>query len=511
MSAQIKLDKESLKDEVKRLQFLQDDEEENAEQLKLFVFKNKNLEPEDFTFKELQNSDPKEKPLNDSDGKLTWKIEEGKIDFTASINGATGTIYYCEKNKKFVLDLKNECKEDSGKDDSTYKNITEIPIPDFTISDFKRADSPRNRYLVIDGSRKINYRVNNTMYKRIDPKGFEPTQKFDEIFEEASLDVKGTLSVFITNFNDMELESITVKLNGTDYSYAKGLQELYDEVKPKKQEDEEKNKDDESIDAQSTGDEKVLNYLMEAYNTINKNIVLDSDDLEVLNEYKGDLRNTKKNLSTKEQKYYSKIQSWIPKGLMITPYAKKIPDFDEISISIETKKTDEKTNRVNEIGDFRTTGGLSFNIGSNLNFTGLKLNEVYTETVDIDGVEELRAKIEERNQLSLGIGLNAEVGFRTGSIIEPTFNLGFFIPFEEDISPYLAIGPGFSLKTGKVRLAFSGGIAFGKVNSITERYNDTDLTDFNLTNTELTSSIWDTSWFVGIGINFVELTNSLSK
>lgn len=293
--------------------------------------------------------------------------------------------------------------------------------------------------------------------------------------------------------------------------HTKGLQDLFNKVKPKKEETEEENNDDKAPDSKSTVDDVVLKYLKEAYKIISKNSALDSDDLDALNDYKKALKETKKNLSAEEQKYYSKIQSWIPKGLMITPYAKKIPDFDEISISIETKKKDEETNRIHEIGDFRTTGGLSFNVGSNLNFTGLKINEVYTETVEIDGTEELRAKIEDNNQLSLGIGLNAEVGFRTGGILEPTFNLGFFIPFEEEISPYLGLGPGISLKTGKVRLAFSGGIAFGKVNDITERYKDTDLTGLNLANTDLTSNVWDTSWFVGIGINFVELTNSSSK
>ena len=44
----------------------------------------------------------------------------------------------------------------------------------------------------------------------------------------------------------------------------------------------------------------------------------------------------------------------------------------------------------------------------------------------VDGNEELRAKMNGDGQRSLGIGMNGEIVFRTGALINPTINAGFF-------------------------------------------------------------------------------------
>jgi hypothetical protein len=506
VDAQLKLKKESIDVGKSVLEFVID-KDITFGTLKLPVFEDDKLDLKVFAFDALTKADLKETLLDSIGGKLTWEINDNKFEFTAS-NGAKGSLFFCDELNKFVKI--DECKESEDLNNSSYSDILQVPIPNIFMNYEERIDSPRNRYLIIDGSSVVNYKVNNAVFKRKKPKSVNLTDDFETIFEKASLDVKGTLSVFIRNFSNSKLESIKVIMNGADYSYTKGLQDVLNGVKqsqPNTSGEKAIVKPADSSIVKSENDE-TLNHLKNAYESISEHNAIDVNHLKALNIYKTDIEKFYGDLKGEELEYYSKIQSWNPTDLLITPYATSISDSDEISISIETTNEGESAKEVTPIGRFRTTGGLSFNIGSNLNFTGLKINDIYTEPVDVDGTEELRAKIEDSNQLSLGIGLNAEIGFRTGSLFEPTFNVGFFIPFEEEISPYIGIGPGISLKTSKVRLAFSGGIAFGKVNVLNERYNDIDLTGLNLTNADLTSDVWDTSWFFGIGINFVELTNN---
>ncbi|SDM20972.1 patatin-like phospholipase family protein [Kriegella aquimaris] len=78
--------------------------------------------------------------------------------------------------------------------------------------------------------------------------------------------------------------------------------------------------------------------------------------------------------------------------------------------------------------------------------------------------------------LTIAAGLKLrEIKEKMDKVI-PTLNLGFFVPFEEDITPYLAFGPGLTFTGDKVKFSFGGGIAYGSVNSIAERFVDVDVT-----------------------------------
>ena len=64
----------------------------------------------------------------------------------------------------------------------------------------------------------------------------------------------------------------------------------------------------------------------------------------------------------------------------------------------------------------------------------LKNNAVYAEQETIDGNNELRAKMDEENNTSVGIGAVFEASYRTGSNLRPSINIGFFLPFEEEFT-----------------------------------------------------------------------------
>ena len=156
-----------------------------------------------------------------------------------------------------------------------------------------------------------------------------------------------------------------------------------------------------------------------------------------------------------------------------------------------------------KLGNYRTTGGLGISVGNQIFVTGLKNNPVYTDSVLIDTTNQLRAFMDDQNQTSIGIGVNAELYWRTGSWFEPTLNLGFFVPFEEDITPFIGLAPGFRIGNGNVKFSGSFGLALGSVNEIKPEYRDTDLTRFGgLTNDKLAHKVWKSSWVVGFGISF---------
>lgn len=384
-------------------------------------------------------------------------------------------------------------------------------------------DSKRNRFLVIDASANVKYKVNNTVYKRKNPESFDPTQSFDEIFEKASPDVKGTLSVFIKNFNQGNIESVKVVVNGTDYAFTQGLQDIYNSVNTANEKLEEGEDTTATDEAQSTGGtpktvaekQKARTEYLQHVNQIlaDGTALLDTYQLHVIMAYKETVLATYTNkeltisLNKEGLEELSKLLSWLPDELLLTPYSMVVPDSDEVEFTVELEAKGDEAPVQNKIGTFNATGGFSFNLSSNLYFTGLKNNEVYQETMDVNGTQQSFAKLKSENQLSLGIGVNGEVGFRTGSAVRPTFNIGFFVPFSEEITPYLAIGPGFSISSSKVKLTFSGGLAFGSVNAISEQYRDVDLTPLNLANDQLTEKVWESSWFFSIGLNFLSLTN----
>jgi opacity protein-like surface antigen len=100
--------------------------------------------------------------------------------------------------------------------------------------------------------------------------------------------------------------------------------------------------------------------------------------------------------------------------------------------------------------------------------------------------------------------MNGEVFFRTGCAIQPTINLGFYIPIgQEDIKPYLAIGPGFSVGSNNVKLSFNGGLTLGQETVIKDRYKNVDLNTIEgYTDANATTLVWKNSWYVGFGVSY---------
>jgi opacity protein-like surface antigen len=130
--------------------------------------------------------------------------------------------------------------------------------------------------------------------------------------------------------------------------------------------------------------------------------------------------------------------------------------------------------------------------------TGLKNHEAYTDT---SGGKKF-ARLDKTGKSSVGLGLNVETLYRTGSSFCPTFNVGFFVPFDEDLTPFLVFGPGINIGSKNVSLGITGGAALGKINAISGQFKDRDLTGLDLTNEQLTQKVWKWGWQVGIGLRF---------
>ena len=308
------------------------------------------------------------------------------------------------------------------------------------------------------------------------------------------------------------IKTISIKLNGTEYAYNKDVSDVL-ALLNKGDEPKEAPENVEEGTGVSTADIEINKgrnaYLKQVLESLKKVKSLNINDIYLLATYKEDLMATLASeenditLNTKGIKLVSEILGWYPVWIGLTPIALLVEEADEVQISaLITHASDSSAEEV-KVGKYRVVGGMAFNLGSRIYLTGLKNNEVFTEmqAVGPNGEEELRAGINSKNQRSVGIGLNGEIAFRTGTLVNPTINLGFFVPFEEEISPYLALGPGFTISNAKVKISFGGGLAYGKVNSIAERYVDTDVsgvTDI----TGLTEKIWDSSWYLSVGFSY---------
>lgn len=304
----------------------------------------------------------------------------------------------------------------------------------------------------------------------------------------------------------INLKTTSLNINGTDYAYADDVGTLYNQVKPKPEGDDEPGLS--GADKEVSEKEKsIQNYLDSILQNLKKNEYMNANDMFDLQAYQETLKKSlsnNENLSVAEATTLSKILMWFPEYVSLTPIALTTPDADEVELKVSLQYKGANKPKEFHVGTYRTSGGLAVGVNSNIYLTGLKNDEVYTETVTIDGEDELRAVMDDNDQLSVGIGMNSELSFRTGSMVKPTINVGFFIPIgEEDISPYLALGPGISIGTNKVKFSLSGGWAFGKVNKISEKYIDRDLSDFdNLTNEDLSEKVWKSSWQIGIGLSY---------
>ena len=409
-------------------------------------------------------------------------------------------------NKPYSFNIELKGKKSTKKETKTERNIdvNQLSIPIFNTTNNEYLQySKRNRILLIDAHPNIKQKQNNLLLER--NKKVDTGKLISEQFKEVkSLYINSSLGILIRNYNLDRTEQMVVTINGVDYSYEKDIRDLLDMSKVTPTDN------DTPATFESTNDNKVKDdyfykYLKRAYNSINKNEYLNINDLNQLNAYKIQLKEYTENysdtLSPEAQYELGKILYWSPEFISLTPIALEVPENDEIEISLKIENAGKATKEYH-LGSYKTKGGMGFNLGGLFYITGLANNDVYTESYVVDSTTtELRAYIDSTNKVSVGIGFNAEFNFRTGTLIRPTINVGFFVPLGTELTPNLAIGPGFSLGNKKVKFSLNGGLAFGQINSVAERYKDKDVS--NVTDlTSLTKKVWKPSWYVGIGVSF---------
>lgn len=367
-----------------------------------------------------------------------------------------------------------------------------MPYPKFTSE--LTVQNKKNRFLIIDAQHSAF-----GMYK-----DSEGTMKAKAVRSNESV------GVLLTNYHFSQMEKVKVTVAGITYAYDSDISDLYnkDEDDPKETNETDKLLQNEGANAELVGtekDDRLKIYFQQVLDSWKSVSYLSKTDIVVLENYRDSLRKLVglKVLSKEEADLYFSILEWQPKYVSLTPIALAVPSADEVEISVKlTEKGQSEENY--SLGQYKVRGGFGVSVNTNLFFTGLRNNKVYVDSVAVsDTLNEFHAMIENKNQMSLGVGLNGELSFRTGCSLRPTLNVGFFVPFEEDLTPYVALGPGLSLGNKDVKLSISGGVAFGKVNAIAEQYADRDLSGMtDLMNADLTSKVWSKSWQFNIGLSY---------
>ncbi|WMX17023.1 esterase-like activity of phytase family protein [Aureispira sp. CCB-E] len=208
-------------------------------------------------------------------------------------------------------------------------------------------------------------------------------------------------------------------------------------------------------------------------------------------------------LSLKETEAFNKVMNWLPQEIYLTTFSSIAPDKDEIEIKIKTFGEAGAATNEFKIAKRKVSTGLAVNIGTSLFLTGFRSSDAYlNDSFPInDTVIERRVMIPTNDQLSVGIGANAELSFRTPSIVRPMISLGFFVPLNEKVKPLVAIGGGVTVGTQKVKISASFGAAFGTMNVIKEEYLNKNVSS-TIQLSEVTETVWNHSWQMAIGISY---------
>lgn len=409
-------------------------------------------------------------------------------------------FFLCAVEGIFVND-KSKCKSDIS-DAIKYEYASQILFPSFQAADNTiLINNKTSRYLILDASPNYNKKINNSLFKPKDIKNFGKTDTFEDNFEKAdALPANGSLTILIRNYNFHDLEKISIEITGSDFSYDYSIKDILAQLKTKIKENSE-NGEAASTDEQET---RFKNDLTLIRDSLKKYKYLNLKDLYKIEEYKKKLYNfyqaNFKSFSNDEISTLSEIMNWYPAYLEITPIAATIPENDETEIIVTIKSRSEDAPNQTKVGHFKTTGGIGFNLGGMFYITNLKNNSVYTKASETSG--KVQAFMDSENQTSVGVGLNSEIYFRTGYLVRPTINMGFFIPFDEDLTPFGAIGPGISIASKKVKFSFSWGLSVGKVNAIKEQYKNIEFDAANLTNEQLQEKVWKFANYFGFGLSY---------
>ncbi len=493
-------------------------EEDSFPHKSQFLFTGDNL---DFTGHYLIRENQPKIPVEE--GKSKFDLQEDLFKFIKDEKKSKfpmKVVYFLKKETgdtqiaTITLNITSTSVDDDDNDGDKSQPLypTQLTVPHFNYGEIQLESDKRARFLIIDDNPDASHRNNNILYKRNGKNSFKIAK---------AIPVNSSLSILISNSILTDLEKIKVEIDALDFTYTEGVKDVLDGAKnliskeddPNSSQGQSDSEDDEDDESQSleVKTEKLKNYLTDVSELFKKNKYLHFKELPKLEAYQNKLDESiryyfnKNNISLDKEtrKLIDSIISWKPTLVSITPRNILARDTDEIEIKItETLKNKEIIESI--VGAYRIKGGLAVGVNSNIYITGLKNNKVYSDSILVNGTKELRAKMDSEDQLSIGIGMNSELSFRTGSIVKPTINVGFFIPIgEEDLSPFLALGPGFSIGNKKVKFSLSGGWAFGKVNAISERYKDKDLSQFGtIEDGGLTEKVWKSSWQIGIGLSY---------
>lgn len=396
--------------------------------------------------------------------------------------------------------------------------LSEIRLPDFkeSILDSFNYDK-RNRYLIIDANSNIKYRQNNILLKRKGSDSVSPGLK-----RANAVNKKGSISLLLKNYSFGEGETFKVSLQSSSYTYKSDLSDLYGQKS-----DEEVVEGGDTPDlknliqkgTQAPGDTiteaevkaKIEKHLEGEWEKLKSVISLNIKEQYAVNDFIKQLKQLyAKNESffnEESTKIYNELITWEADYVALTPISVAVDDGDELAIALTfSENGNPKTVKV---GNYRIIGGIGIRVATQFYISGLKNNEYYTVeeylvTEDSTAQKQRFAKLDETDNLTLGLGMNGEVFFRTGSALQPTINLGFYIPIgQEDIKPYLAIGPGFSLGSNNVKLSFNGGLTLGQEIVIKDRYKNVDLNTIEgYTDANATAQVWKNSWYFGFGISY---------
>ncbi|TYA71759.1 hypothetical protein [Seonamhaeicola marinus] len=449
------------------------------------------------------------------DDNLVIKADCKKGIFEVFLNGNEEKtklkFWYCENNSNWKFTRKEEeytnCLKSTNESESTedekktdYTDIVKMKPLNLKVYANDESFDKQNRILKISANKSS---VRLLKQRKGDEGVLEKEAK--------AVSTKGNVIVLLRNYNIKDIEKITVSMNEKDFVYNMSFDISNPKDsgdKPEKEEKEEQT-DSKPEEVKSTSGDitAVTKRLKEDYDKIKNIDILNKEDYVVLKNYQSNLKaikeKLKQDLDLESKALYEKIIKTSPDWIVLNPIPDAIKNSDKVEISVVIDRANKTEDKI-LVGSYLTIGGLSYDGGGNFFITGLRNNKVFTDSITVGDSKELRARIGNKNQTSLGYGLSGEVSFRTGSLIRPTLNIGAFVPFEEDISPYLALGPGVSLTGEKVKIRFAAGLAYGKVNAISEQYIDRDLSSFsNLTNENLVEKVWDSSWYISFGIRYV--------
>lgn len=396
-------------------------------------------------------------------------------------------------SKEFIFSFNNN---KDGKE-NTNVSMTKIPVPFFIYdsNEFNTKPNNVNRILIIDANPNPQEKLQNSLYKL----------ENDKLVSANSIKVNSSLSIFITNYNIGNIDEINISVNGEDYSYTKDLSDLLKIVNIS-----ERNSANGEIytedDEEKVSDDTINLYLKPIVERLDKVSFVNINDYIVFKSFVDTITKVSYDikLSLEAQSNLSKLINWKPNYISLTPIANLGPDSDEVEISLTTSERNKK--QIYPIGKYKTYGGSVTQVSTSIFVTNLVNNKIYTDSLsvplnDSTNHNELRAMIKDRD-IAVGLGLNIETSFRTGCAIRPTINAGMFVPFEEDITPYISFGVGGAIVLKDIKFSLSGGLAGGFVNEINTKYLDKDLSKYPNYAEDLYDKVPKLGWQVSFGVSF---------